>query len=57
MFVASDDAYNKKVVFLCKTEELAEKLKENYKKAAWKHTIVEELDVYESLEGAEGWPI
>ena len=56
-FIAWDDGDDEKVVFLCKTEELAEKLMNNYKKAEWEHTNIQEMEVYESLEGAEGWTI
>ena len=56
-FIAWDDEDDEKIVFLCKTEELAEKLMNNYKKAEWEHTNIQEMEVYESLEGAEGWTI
>ena len=53
-FIAWDDCDDRKVVFLCKTKELAEKLMENHKKAGWENTTVQEMCVYESLEKAEG---
>jgi hypothetical protein len=56
-FIAWDDGDDEKVVFLCKTEELAEKLMNNYKKAEWEHTNIQEMEVYETVEGAEGWTI
>ena len=57
MFIAWDDGDDKKVVFLCRTPELAEQLQEKYKKGKWDHTVVEEIKIYDSLIDAEGWPI
>ena len=53
-FIAWDDCDDRKVVFLCKTKELAKTLMENHKKAGWENTTVQEMCVYESLEKAEG---
>jgi len=56
-FIAWDDDDEQKVVFLCKSEEMAEQLKENYKKSGYTHTKIEEIPIYESLNDAEGWLI
>lgn len=57
MFVAWDNEDDEKVVFLCKTEEVAGELMERYKKAGWDHTYVRKMEVCESLKEAEGWTI
>ena len=57
-FIAWDDEDDEKVVFLCKTQELADQLQDNYNKhGQWDHTKVETMKVYDSLLDAEGWLI
>ena len=56
-FIAWDDDDEQKVVFLCKSEEMAEELKENFDKNGYDHTKIEEIPIYESLNDAEGWLI
>lgn len=57
-FVVWDDEDDGKVVFLCKTKELAEKLKDNYDKyGQWDHTKIKEMAVCDSLVRAKGWLI
>jgi hypothetical protein len=48
---------DEKIIFLFKTEELAEKLKEKYKDNGWKHVNIEEMEIYETINEAEGWTI
>ncbi len=56
-FIAWDGEDDEKIVFLCKTEELAEKLRDNYNKQGWDHTRIDEMTLYDSLLDAEGWLI
>ena len=56
-FIAWDEGDEEKVIFLCKSEEMAEQLKKNYKKSGYTHTKIEEIPIYESLDDAEGWLI
>ena len=53
-FIAWDNGDDEKVVFLCKTAEIADKLMENYKKAGWEHTNMQEMKINESLEDIDG---
>ena len=54
MFLAWDNEDEKKIVFLCKTEKLAEELLVNYRNAIYEHAEIREMKIFESLDGAEG---
>ena len=57
-FISWDDKDDMKLMYLCKTKELAEKMKDNYiKHVSWVNTKIQEFIVYDSLEGAEGYLI
>ena len=54
-FISWDDKDDMKLIYLCKTKELAEKMKDNYSKhVSWGNTKIQELIVHNSLKGAEG---
>ena len=52
-FIAWDDEDDEKVIFLCKTQELAEKVQDIYSKHGcswWDHTKIREMTLHETLE-------
>ena len=58
-FIAWDDDYLEKTIFLCRTEELAKKLRKEYTEREFPdHTLIKELKIHESLDDAVagGWP-
>jgi rhodanese-related sulfurtransferase len=57
LVVAWDEGSDKKVVTLCKTEEIAQEVKKSYKHSGYENVKIHELPVYEDFHGIDSWEI